>query len=62
MRLELGEKLEALAKLALSANNNLSDNAFAGDLKQRRRCYLFDVCLVRLRQHRRALAESRDET
>jgi hypothetical protein len=28
------------------SNDNLSDNAFAGDLKQRRQCYLFDVCLL----------------
>jgi hypothetical protein len=46
MRLELGEFRGPLAKLALSANNNLSDNALAGDLKQHRQCYLFDLRLV----------------
>ena len=40
MRLELGELRATLAKLAVISNNNLSDNALAGDLKQQGQCYL----------------------
>jgi hypothetical protein len=47
MRSELGEKLDNLAKLALSAINNLSDNARVRDLKQRRHV----ICLVFVCSH-----------
>jgi len=42
MRLELGE-LDDLAKLALSANNNLSDNSARSKLIQQALRYLFDL-------------------
>ena len=47
MRLELGEFTgNPSPSSLLSANNNLSDNPVAGDLKQRRQCYLFDLSLL----------------
>ena len=42
MRLELGE-LDDLAKLALSANDNLSDNSARSKLIQQALRYLFDL-------------------
>jgi hypothetical protein len=57
MRLELGELRATLAKLASISNNNPSDNAHAGDLKQHRQCYLFDLCLLSNRVRRILLGD-----
>jgi hypothetical protein len=52
MRSDLGEKLDNLAKVALSAINNLSDNARVR-LKQHRQCNLFGLCLLAICGQRR---------
>jgi hypothetical protein len=54
--------LDNLAKLALSATNNLSDNSVADDPKQHRQCYLFDLCLLRIRIPAQLLGEGHDGT
>jgi hypothetical protein len=51
--------LSALRLAALSANNNLSDNALAGDLKQHRQCYLLLARRVIVRSHHRRCAFAR---